>query len=46
MDSPVSILGLLGLIGGAGAFLATMRQQTTIAVLETDNELRSLRLVA
>lgn len=32
-----AIFGLLGLIGGAVAYLAAMRQRTTIAVLETDN---------
>lgn len=32
-----AIFGMLGLVGGAVAYLAAMRQRTTIAVLETDN---------
>jgi Tfp pilus assembly protein PilN len=38
------IFGLLGLIGGAVAYLAAMRQRTTIAVLETDNKARGERM--
>ncbi len=39
-----AIFGLLGLIGGAVAYLAAMRQRTTIQVLKDDNEARGARM--
>lgn len=39
-----AFFGLLGLIGGAVAFLAAMRQKTTIEVLEADNKARGERM--
>lgn len=39
-----TVFGLLGLIGGAVAYLASMRQKTTIEVLETDNKARGERM--
>lgn len=39
-----AVFGLLGLIGGAVAYLAAMRQKTTIQVLRDDNDARGARM--
>ncbi len=39
-----AMFGLLGLVGGAVAYLAAMRQRTTIQVLKEDNEARGARM--
>lgn len=44
MSAAGAMFGLLGLVGGAVAYLAAMRQKTTIAVLKEDNDARGARM--